>query len=152
MNSFYDELSKLYEEESLTEVRKEDDLYLIGPFWIIGKSLAVINDGNFDILSEKFLINWEGEYQSRVTKSEFTHKGIWENKYKSKYGVAYNYYPRGRVSFNSKTKEFCINIPKGLNEDLILPVIAKEYGINVGRLKVKYTDPTSGDHYTFSLS
>lgn len=152
MLNCYEELSKLYEDEQLVEVRKEEDLYLVGPFWFIGTSLSEINAGNFELLSEKFLIDWEGNYRNRVSKSEFTHKGIWETKYKSKYsGVSYDYYPRGRVSFNSKTKEFGINIPKGLNEELIIQIIAKDFGINTGKLKVKYTDPTSGNHYSFSL-
>ena len=33
--------------ESAYEMRKEDDLYLVGPFWIIGKSVEEINKGNF---------------------------------------------------------------------------------------------------------
>ena len=44
----------------LNEVRKEDDLYFIGPFWIIGKSVEDINNGNFSLICEKFLINWGG--------------------------------------------------------------------------------------------
>lgn len=151
MLNYYEQLNKICEEEQLNEVRKEEDLYLMGPFWIIGKSLADINKGNFDFLPEKFLIDWEGNYQNKVSKSEFTHKGIWETKYQANYKVAYNYYPRGRVSFNSKTKEFGINIPKGLNEELILPIIMKEYGINESKVNVKYTDITSGDHYSFLL-
>ena len=151
MFNYYEKLNKIFEEEQLNEVRKEEDLYLIGPFWIIGKSLDDINRGNFDFISEKFLIDWEGNYQNRVSKSEFTHKGIWENKYQSIYKVDYNYYPRGRVSFNSKTKEFGINIPQGLNEELVLPIILKEYGINDSKVNVKYTDPTSGNHYNFLL-
>ena len=151
MYDYFKALNKLCEAESLTEVRKEDDKYLIGPFWIIGESLAAINLGNLEIIAEQFLINWDGEQEQRVPRSEFTHKGIWESKYKSKYKVAYNYYPRGRVSFNSNTKKFYINIPKGLNEELVLPIILNRYGIKADKVKVKYTDPTSGDHYSFDL-
>ena len=151
MFSYYGQLNRICEEEQLHEVRKEDDLYLIGPFWIIGKSLTDINKGDFTFLAEKFLIDWEGNYQHKVSKSEFTHKGIWETKYQAGYKVPYNYYPRGRVSFDSKTKEFGINIPKSLDEEIILPAIMKEYDINEGEVNVKYTDPTSGNHYSFLL-
>lgn len=135
----------------LNEVHKEDNLYLIGPFWIIGKSIEDINNGEFSLICEKFLLNWEGNYANRVPKSQFTHKGIWLNKYAQIYGKEYDYYPRGRISFDSKSKQFGINIPKGLNESIILPRILKEYDIVIDDIHVKYTDPTSGNHYTFSL-
>lgn len=135
----------------INEVRKEDDLYFIGPFWIIGRSLADINSDNFEIISEKFLVNWDGNYVNPVSRSQFTHSGIWESKYRHQYKVDYDYYPRGRISFNAKTKEFHINIPKGLNNNIILPKIIKEYCLDNFKVNVKYTDPTSGNHYTFKL-
>ena len=137
--------------ESAYEMRKEDDLYLVGPFWIIGKSVEEINKGNFELLAPtKVLVNYDGDYATRVPKSEFLHKFLW-NKYKSKYNnVEYNFYPRGRISFNSEDKKTWINIPKGLNESLILEALKKEYDIKRD-YEVKYTDPTSGNHYMFEL-
>lgn len=136
----------------INEVRKEDDLYFIGPFWVIGQSLTEINSNNFEVISEKFLIDWDGKFINPVPPLQYTHRGIWESKYKSKYNnVDFDYYPRGRISFNHRNKEFCINIPKGLNNDLILPKILNDYGLSNFDVKVKYTDPTSGNHYTFKL-
>lgn len=135
----------------LSEVRKEDNLYFIGPFWIIGASLSDINEGNLEILSHKFLVDYDGNYVSRVKKSEFTHKGIWESNYKSKYNVEFDYYPRGRVSFDRLKKEFCVNIPTGLNEEIVVEKLIEDYDLKDFIVNVKYTDPTSGNHYTFKL-
>ena len=38
----------LNRELSATEVKKEDDFYFVGPFWIIGQSVEEINKGNFE--------------------------------------------------------------------------------------------------------
>ena len=137
--------------ESAYEMRKEDDLYFVGPFWIIGKSVEEINKGNFELLAPtKVLVNYDGDYATKVPKAEFLHKDLW-NKYKSKYNnVEYNFYPRGRISFNSEDKKTWINIPQGLNESLILKSLEKEYDVRIP-YEVKYTDPTSGNHYMFEL-
>ena len=135
----------------LCEVRKEDDFYMVGPFWIIGDSINSINEGKFELLAPtKILVDYENNYQSRVPKSKFLHRLLWSD-YKSKYKyVEYNYYPRGRVSFNSIDKKIWINIPKGLNENLVIPKLLKEYDVKID-YEVKYTDPTSGNHYMFEL-
>ena len=131
----------------LNEIRKEDDFYLIGPFWIISKSLEDLNKGHFWIPCRTFLVDWEGNYVQRVPKSQFTHKGIWENEMQS--SKPYNYYPRGRVSVNKGN--ITVNIPEGLNEDLVIREVAKKYDFDCTAASVKYTDPTSGNHYDFLL-
>lgn len=133
----------------LTEIRKEDDLYFVGPFWIIGRSLKEINSGNFVILAEKFLVDFDGNVVERVLRSKFTHKGIWEEKYLSKYKVEYSYFPRGRIS--QKQGKAYLNIPNGLNKDVVIPKIQKEYDIKTDFAMIKDTDPTTGNHYSFLL-
>lgn len=133
----------------LKEIRKKDDLYFAGPFWVLGASLEEINRGNFVLLAEKFLVDYEGTPVSKVPKSQYTHKGIWENKYKNELGTEYNYYPRGRVS--QKRGKAYLNIPEGLNQDVLLPVIKKQYDIKQNFDLIKNTDPTTGNHYSFNL-
>lgn len=141
---------KLKPSSVATEVRKEDDLYLVGPFWIIGDSLEDIYTGKYKILSEKFLYTYEGRPLKRVLPSEFTHKGIWEKKYKPLYkNVDFDYYPRGRVS-EKEGKSF-LNIPETLNKDFLIEALRKEYDVKSGFSGIKFTDPTSGNHYTFKL-
>lgn len=133
----------------LVEVRKEDDLYFIGPFWIIGNSLSEINKGNFNLIAEKFLVDYNGIPVQKVPKLQFTHKGIWEARYKSTFGKEYNYYPRGRISF--KEGEWYLNIPDKLNKDIVVPKIKQEYDIKENFEMIKSTDPTTGNHYSFEL-
>lgn len=134
----------------IEEMRKEDNYYLVGPFWIIGKSLEEISKGNFQILARKFLVDYEGDYISRVPRSQFLHLHIWK-EYQSQFGnVSYNHFPRGRVSWNSEEHKAWINIPEGLNESMILKKIQEEYDIKDDYV-VRHTDPTSDNHYTFLL-
>lgn len=131
----------------LNEVRKEDDYYFIGPFWIIANSLNELNKGKFDIKAYKFLVDYEGNYLERVPKSQFTHKGIWENE---NHSFLYNYYPRGRVSIDKGITY--VNIPKGLNEKLVIDALSKSYSFDKSKVVIKHTDPTSGNHYNFLMN
>ena len=136
-------------EMRLEEIRKEDDLYFVGPFWILGASLDEINKGNFVFLAEKFLVDYEGKSVSKVPQSQYTHKGIWNSQYKKELDVEYDYYPRGRVS--QKHGEAYLNIPSGLNKEIIIPKIKREYDIKQDFALIKDTDPTTGNHYSFLL-
>lgn len=138
------------------EVRKEDDLYLIGPFWLIADSLKELLNCNFTLLAEKFLVDYQGNYVNRVPRSQFTHKGIWETKYKGKYNnVSFDYYPRGRISYDKEENVICVNIPIRLKaiQTHIVNVLAKEYGFKAPDIKIRYTDPTQQGqvHYNFTL-
>ena len=136
--------------KSATEVRKEDDLYFVGPFWIIGNSLKEIFKGNYKILSEKFLYTYDGLPVKKVSPSNFTHKGIWEKKYKLLYNnIDFDYYPRGRVS-EKEGKSF-LNIPETLNKDFLIKALQKEYNIKTDFSGIKFTDTASGNHYNFKL-
>lgn len=128
-------------------VGKENDLCLVGPFWIISKSLRDLNKGYFWILCKTFLVDWEGNHVQRVPKSQLTHKSIWENELQS--SKPYNYYPRGRVSINEGN--ITVNIPEGLNEELVIREVAKKYGFDYTAASVRYIDPASGNHYDFLL-
>lgn len=136
-------------EMKLEETRKEDDLYFVGPLWILGTSLNEINDGKFVLLTEKFLVDYEGKPVSKAPRSQYTHKGIWDSQYKKEFGTEYNYCPRGRVG--QKQSEAYLNIPNGLNKEVIIPKIKREYDIKKDFALIKDTDPTTGNHYSFLL-
>lgn len=133
----------------LNEVRKEDDLYFEGPFWIISPSMEELNKGNFTILSNQYLVDFYGKPVLPLTRYQSTHEYIWNSKYKDSFGVhPYNYYPRGRVVF--KDGKVYLNIPKGLPDDLIKKEVARKFDYDEFD-NVFYKDPTSGNHYTFEL-
>lgn len=133
----------------LNEVRKEDDLYFEGPFWIISPSMEELNKGNFTILSNQYLVDFYGKPVLPLTRYQSTHEYIWNSKYKDSFGVhPYNYYPRGRVVF--KDGKVYLNIPKGLPDDLIKKEAARKFDYDEFD-NVFYKDPTSGNHYTFEL-
>lgn len=133
----------------LNEVRKEDDLYFEGPFWIISPSMEELNRGNFTILSNQYLVDFYGKPVLPLTRYQSTHEYIWNSKYKDSFGVhPYNYYPRGRVVF--KDGKVYLNIPNGLPDDLIKKEIARKFDYDEFD-NVFYKDPTSGNHYTFEL-
>lgn len=133
----------------LNEVRKEDDLYFEGPFWIISPSMEELNKGNFTILSNQYLVDFYGKLVLPLTRYQSTHEYIWNSKYKDSFGVhPYNYYPRGRVVF--KEGKVYLNIPKGLPDDLIKKEVARKFDYDEFD-NVFYKDPTSGNHYTFEL-
>lgn len=133
----------------LNEVRKEDDLYFEGPFWIISPSMEELNKGNFTILSNQYLVDFYGKPVLPLSRYQSTHEYIWNSKYKDSFGVhPYNYYPRGRVVF--KDGKVYLNIPKGLPDDLIKKEVARKFDYDEFD-NVFYKDPTSGNHYTFEL-
>lgn len=133
----------------LNEVRKEDDLYFEGPFWIISPSMEELNNGNFTILSNQYLVDFYGKPVLPLSRYQSTHEYIWNSKYKDSFGVhPYNYYPRGRVVF--KDGKVYLNIPKGLPDDLIKKEVARKFDYDEFD-NVFYKDPTSGNHYTFEL-
>ena len=133
----------------LNEVRKEDDLYFEGPFWIISPSMEELNKGNFTILSNQYLVDFYGKPVLPLTRYQSTHEYIWNSKYKDSVGIhPYNYYPRGRVVF--KDGKVYLNIPKGLPDDLIKKEVARKFDYDKFD-NVFYKDPTSGNHYTFEL-
>lgn len=153
MNNVEKELKKqIKREQPVLEDKKSEDFYLVGPFWFTGASLAQINKGKCNLLPAKFLMDYDGRYQSRVSKSQFTHKGLWEIEFGKRYpSKDFDYFPRGRVSWDSNEHKVWVNIPKGLNEEVLLPMVAQAYEFDLTLAEIKYTDPTTGNHYSFKL-
>lgn len=85
--------------KKIAATRKEDDVYYQGPFWIIADTFKDIHRGKFELVGEKYLCNYSGEYVTNSTsKAQKTHKNIWD-KISAEYDdVDYTYYPRGRVA------------------------------------------------------
>lgn len=136
----------------LQEVRKEDEIYFVGPFWIISKSEYDINKGNFRLVGEKIPVDYEGNYLNGTSsrKGTTSHKKLWA-EYALKYdNVPYNYFPRGRVRIvdggifihlNSKT-----NTPRVINS------IIEMYGLEkLTDINIEEDDLQQGDHYNFLL-
>ena len=135
----------------IVEERKEDSQYFQGPFWIIADSLENIQSGNFTIIGERYLSNYDGSYTGELTsKSVKTHRKAWDNSgYSKTYNQDWDYYPRGRVAIYKGTawihiNSFC-NLPK------VIDRIVDYYSINKLNIKIELNDETQGSHYNFKL-
>lgn len=133
----------------LVEMRKEEDFYFEGPFWITANSLQEIREGKFKILAERYLVDFYGKPVSKVEPSKSTHKYIWETKYQEVLRVDYNYFPRGRVVF--REGHLYLNIPQGLPLNEIQAPILQAFDYRREFDQVFYKDPTTGGHYSFLL-
>ena len=144
---------------NLREIRKENDLYYQGAFWIEADSVIDIFRGNFSLIGIKLESDYNGNYLNlQRSKSSLTHSRIWKellnnlsnidftHKYKDE---DYTYLPRGRVSIyngiafihlNSK-----MNIPKVINK------IVDEYNLHKLELEIDLNDEYQGSHYDFTL-
>lgn len=135
----------------ITCVRKEDDLYYQGPFWIIADSFLDILRGNFELVGSKFACDFNGEYVKKdKSKSQRTHKKVWEEEYANSYGIdSFTYFPRGRVSIHKGIAFVHINsrcnIPKVINK------IITEYNIDKLDIEIDLNDTYQGSHYDFEL-
>lgn len=135
--------------KKLLEVKKEDDLYFQGAFWIVGKSLSDIKDGNFKIvIGSKIISDYYGDYVSGVgyKKSELTHKNLWNDVSD---GHTWNYYPRGRVAIDQGTAYIHLN--SDCSTDKIRDAIIREYGVDKLRIVFDYNNEYQGSHYDFEL-
>lgn len=64
--------------EILNEVRKEDDLYYTGAFWIVADAFTDIIRGNFRIIGNKILTDYAGDYKQRiVSKRSLSRSALW---------------------------------------------------------------------------
>ena len=135
----------------LNEIRKEDDLYFKGAFWVIADSVDNILTGNYELLCNKTICTYEGHLdRNRPDRKNETHEVIWNLEYKDKYnGVSYKYYPRGRVEvYNGKAY---ININSILNNPNIIDNIRREYGVEKLDYSIGLNDLAQGSHYDFEL-
>lgn len=132
-------------------VRKEDDMYYQGPFWIIGDSFLDILRGKFQLLAERYECDFSGNYIDKsLSKSQRTHKKLWKEQYQTMYDTEdFTYYPRGRVAvyqgvafihINSKC-----NIPK------IIDKVVNDYNLHKLEIEVDLNDTYQGSHYDFKL-
>lgn len=135
----------------LNEVRKEEDLYYSGPFWVKANSFDDIMDGNFELIGEKIFTDYEGKYVDfSDSKRSLIHSTLWKNKYQRDYpNKPYNYYPRGRIVI-FKGRAY-ININSLCNNPKVIDKIIKEYDISKLNCSIKYND-SEGSHYDFLLA
>lgn len=137
----------------LTEVRKEDDLYFQGAFWINANSVKDILSGQFEIVGQRLLSTYEGKYVDDITsKSAKTHRKLWE-EYKSKLdGMSdkeYTYLPRGRVSIYKGTAY--IHIHSRMNIPKVIDAITSAYELKKLDIIVDLNDTYQGSHYESEL-
>lgn len=133
----------------LKEVRKEDNNYFEGSFWIIADSVDKLLCGYFDIIGQKELTTYEGIRNRDRNVKLLTHKQLWDSYKKNYNNVCYDYYPRGRVSvYNGKAY---ININSICNTPKVIDSILSFYCIRDLDYEISYNDVNQGSHYDFKL-
>lgn len=135
--------------EILNEVRKEDDLYYTGAFWIVADSFTDIIRGNFRIVGNKILTDYEGNFkQAIISKRSLSHKALWDHKFKAELNSdkEFDYYPRGRVGLISG--KAYININWHCNMPKIIDSVTDMYEIRKLDPEIVMED---GAHYEFKL-
>lgn len=135
---------------NLDEVRKEDDLYFQGGFWIKGNSIREIKKGNFEIIGIKLPCYYNGEYTKLDrSKSSLSHKRLW-NEYNQGYeDKPFNYFPRGRVAIYNGVAYIHLN--SLFNQPSIIDKIVNEYNLSKLELEFDFNDTYQGSHYDFLL-
>lgn len=136
----------------ILSVRKDEEYYYEGPFWILSNSVKDIHRGNFELLSVKFVCDYDGNIvdSGGRSKSGSSHKNIWNRELKHKYDdVEYNYYPRGRVAIYKGTA--FIHINSLCNTPKVINNIVSEYKLDKLDIEVELNDEVQGSHYDFLL-
>lgn len=134
----------------ISATRKEDDTYYQGPFWIVADCFKDIHRGNFEIIGDKLLSDYDGNYLGeRTSKSAKTHKKVWDN-YAAHYGnVDYIYYPRGRVAIYQGTA--FIHINSKCNMPKVIDAVVEMYNLAKLEIEIDLNDTYQGSHYDFEL-
>ena len=134
----------------LEEVRKEDDHYYQGAFWIIGNSVREIKRGNFQLIGIKLLTDFQGNYIEQVgSKGSLTHKRLWPEYNKGFEDKEFNYFPRGRVAIYEGVAYIHIN--SLFNQPTLIDRVIKEYNLQKLEIEVDCNDLYQGSHYDFKL-
>lgn len=137
----------------LTEVRKEDDLYNIGPFWIVSHSLKSILTNNFEIKGIKIPVDYNGNYTNEFLrkKSSTSHNKIWTQIDKVNKSSGYTYYPRGRVRIVNG--EVFIHLNSKVNTPQVINKIIEFYNLQKlsKNVSIEEDDLIQGSHYNFEL-
>ena len=134
----------------INEMRKEDDLYYQGAFWICGNSVDDIKKNNFTLICKKLLSNYNGEYKENITsKSSLTHKRLWPELNPMSDNIDWNYYPRGRVAIYNGVAYIHLN--SLFNQPSIIDAIINEYKLDKLEIELDFNDTYQGSHYDFKL-
>lgn len=136
----------------IVEVRKEDDIYYQGAFWVVGESVHDIKTGNFKIEGIQIPCDCSGNYLKLVkSKSGLTHKNLWNREFKNKLNSEepFNYYPRGRVSIHKGIAY--INLYSLFNQPDIIDQVTNLYHLENLEIEIDLKDTYQGSHYDFLL-
>ena len=134
----------------LKEVRKEDNIYYQGAFWIIGDNVKYIKRGNFTIRGIQIPSTYDGEYlRSFVSKASLTHKRLWFSYSNGFEDKPWNYFPRGRVAIYKGTAYIHLN--SLFNQPDIIDKIIEMYKIRDLEIEIDLNDAYQGSHYNFLL-
>lgn len=132
----------------LNEVRKEDDYYFQGAFWIIGDSMQDITSGKYHLCCHKMLSDYSGNILEIIeSKRSLSHQRLWNSKYKAieHSDKPFNYYPRGRVGISNGVAY--INIIEDCNTFRIIEDIITAYNIDKLQLRKELVNEFSdGGH------
>ena len=123
-----------------------------GSFWIITPSIDQMHKGNFTLLGEKYLVDYDGNYVNDTTsKRAKTHSQLWKKLRETNADLPKSptYYPRGRVEIY-KGKAY-IHINSRCNIPSIIDKIIEYYGISKLEQEVELNDVTQGSHYGFEV-
>ena len=138
--------------KTILSVRKEDDIYYQGAFWIIGESVRDIKNGNFKIIGIQLPCDIQGNYLEDVgPKNSLSHKNLWNRKikYKVNPNVDFDYYPRGRVAIYNGNA--WIHIHSLFNQPNIIDTIVEIYNLHKITYDIDLNDTYQGSHYDFRL-
>lgn len=133
----------------INEVRKEDNLYYQGAFWIKGTSVRDIKKGNYDIIGIKIPSNYKGDMITDRSKSSLTHKRLWAEYNKGFEDKPYNYFPRGRVAIYNGVAYIHLN--SLFNQPNVIDDIIKIYNLNKLEIELDFNDTYQGSHYDFLI-
>ncbi len=143
----YEQIKK---EKPAFEVRKEDDIYYQGAFWLIANELEDIYKGDFSIICEKVLVDYTGKLLQPYDPTLWAHQQIWNKKYQDKYpDKDYKYFPRGRIVVKNGKAYF--NCPVEVYLPQVVDSIEKEFCIEKLEHIAATKSSENGSHYDFRL-
>lgn len=135
----------------LNGVKKEDDIYYQGAFWIKGESVKDIKRGKFEIIGIELPCDYNGQYTNLFGKSKsgLTHKRLWPEYSEELSDKPFDYLPRGRVSIYEGTA--FIHLNSLFNQPDIIDAIINKYCISKLTIEIDFNDTYQGSHYDFQL-
>jgi len=129
--------------------QQEDNFYYQGPFWIITNTFKDVHRGKFQIVGEKILCDYAGNYLEKSSKSSKTHKKVWKEYADSYNDVGYTYCPRGRVAIYEGTA--FIHLNSKCNIPSVIDAIIEMYNLEKLEIELDFNDTYQGSHYDFEL-